>query len=184
MGEKGFYIILASTVSSRFGEKPKFPRTIGCKNKRLLLRDLLTIYIRCFFAVVLLLLVRFEREVGEYTIAVGPRFLTAGPFFSGRFTARYARRNYAANFYTRFIFFPRTHLRADIRNCVSRNNVTDHRQIGRKHKYLPFESSKSEYVSPLLRERPNPFRAEWRLQFWALFVQTEGRHNRRLVTLV
>jgi len=82
-----------------------------------------------------------------------PRFLTAGPFFSDRFTARYARRNYAANFYARFIFFfPRTHTCARTSETVFRNNVTDHWQIGRKHKYRPFESLKPEYVFSFLRE--------------------------------
>lgn len=84
----------------------------------------------------------------------GSLFLTAGPFFSARFTARYARGNYAANFYAHFIFFFHVHTYA--RTSETAYSATMLQITGELAGNINIESLKvpsSECVSPLLRER-------------------------------
>lgn len=133
---------------------------MGCKNKRVYCYEIYLRYIYIFavFSVQFLPLTRplhsNTESVSTPLRSPGPRFLTAGPFFSGRFTARYARGNYAANFYARLIF-TFFHVHTYARTSETAYSVTMLQITGTLAGNINIESSKvrsSECVSPLLRE--------------------------------
>lgn len=107
--ESKYLVCIQFRAASFWGETENSQgQPIGCKNKHVYCYE---IYLQYIFAVF------FNAVLASYSLhpnaesvstplrSSGPRSLTAGLFFSGRFTARYARGNYAANFYARFIFF-------------------------------------------------------------------------------
>jgi len=67
------------------------------------------IYLRYTFAVFsplfLLLLIRFEREVGEYTIAVGSSLFNRGPLFLGPIYGAIREKELRSEFLCSFYFF-------------------------------------------------------------------------------
>lgn len=127
------------------------------------------IYIRCFFGAVFTSysFASLKHGAGEYTVAVvGSSLFNRGPLFLGPIYGAIRERELRGEFLCEFYFFFHVHTYADIRNGVFRNNVTDHRQTDRKHKYRVFESSKFPMrFSPFTGMTQSSFQTERRLQF-------------------
>lgn len=105
----------------------------------------------------------------------GPRFLTAGPFFTGRFTARYA-----ANFYAHFLFF-HVHTHSKTAYSATMLRITG-REAGRKHKYRylrKFEAPNT--FPPFYGSDPTLFRQNGDCNF-VCFLRDQ--HTRRLVAQI
>lgn len=139
------------------------------------------IYSLFFFAAVFTPLTSLHsnaKSVSTPLRSSGPRFLTAGPFFTGRFTARYARGNYAANFYAHFLFF-HVHTHSKTAYSATMLRITG-REAGRKHKYRylrKFEAPNT--FPPFYGSDPTLFRQNGN---FVCFLR--DRHIRRLVAQI